>query len=395
MNILMINDYGYNVGGVETYLVDLKKTLQGKGNVVKVLSSSSNIANNRTNFSDYTYSLINQNSPLLIFPYTWNRSALQTLNKILREFKPDIVHLHFIFYHTSPSVLWGLRTIPTIFTVHGHEVLSPMGIDRTSRCKHPEEQYCVHCIGIAKFIPEKIKRSIFGFLSRSVDLYIAPSKHHYKLLSKYGFSPVTHLYNGFQLLYPSPIEKGTNLLYAGRLAKDKGVSYAIMAMPEIVIEIPTASLTIVGTGPEEAKLKELVQNLNLANNVKFIGHIDKDKRACCYEHAQIVVVPSIYPDNLPTVCIEAMGVGRPIIGSDFGGIPELIDNGNTGYIVPPFSSKAIAEKAIELLQNRKLLEAMGNNARKKSEHFSIEEHVDKIEQIYKKVIEKYKLKETS
>jgi len=382
MKILMINDYGYNVGGVETYLVDLKKTLEKKGNVVKILSSSLNIVNNKNNFSDYTYSLINQKSHLRIFPYIWNRSALQTLNKILEEFKPDIVHLHFIFYHTSPSVLWGLRKIPTIYTVHAHEVLSPMGINKTSRCKHPEEQYCIHCIGIVKFIPEKIKRKLFLFLSKNVDLYISPSKHHYKLLNKYKFSPATHLYNGFQLLYPSPIKKGNHLLYVGRLAKDKGVSYAIMAMLEILIKIPTASLIIVGTGPEETSLKKLVKDLNLENNVKFIGHINNDEIAYYYKNAQIVVVPSIYPDNLPTVCIEAMSVGRPIIGSDFGGIPELIDNRSTGYIIPPFSSKAIAKKAIELLENRKLLEAMGENARKKSELYSIEKHADKIEKIY-------------
>lgn len=382
MKILLINDYGYRVGGAETYLLNLKKELQKRGHIVKILTSDSG---NRKLFSDYTFKGINQNSIFRAFPYMWNFDSQKILKKILAEFKPDIVHLQFVFYHSSPSILFALKDIPTAYTAHAHELIGPMGVIRNKNCKHPEEESCIYCLGFVKYFPEKIKMILFSLFKKSINIYISPSKHHYNLLNKYNYSPLEQVYNGITLLPAKKIKINNKLLYIGRLSKDKGVIYLLKSMPEILKTISDAELTIVGNGPEEIYLKQFVSDNNLEKNVNFVGKIESDKIVDYYNNCEIVIVPSTYADNLPTVCIEAMSVGRPIIGSNLGGIPELIDDGKTGYIITPGDHKEIAKKIITILTNKRLAVQMSGNAIIKSKQFDVKTHADQIEKIYKQL----------
>src|SRR4051812_46892100 len=107
MRILIVNDNGVEIGGVETYLFHLKKELKTMGHEVRVLTSD--ITDGKESFSDYTYQGVNKDSLFRLFPYMFNYSAFKRLKAVIRDFKPDIVHLHFIFYHTSPSILLLLQ----------------------------------------------------------------------------------------------------------------------------------------------------------------------------------------------------------------------------------------------------------------------------------------------
>jgi glycosyltransferase involved in cell wall biosynthesis len=101
-------------------------------------------------------------------------------------------------------------------------------------------------------------------------------------------------------------------------------------------------------------------------------------------------MPSVEPENFPTVCNEAMSAGRPVIGTNVGGIPEIIDDGVNGYLVEPERPEQIAQKVIKLFSEEQLLQAMGRNARKKAQEFSIEKHMQNLEKIYAQVLKKYK-----
>lgn len=385
MRILFINDYGYEVGGAETYLLNLKKGLEKNGHTVKILSSDRK--GPKKPFSDYTFKGINQDSVGRVFPYMWNVHALLTLKNVLKEFNPDIVHLHFVFYHASPSIFLALKNIPTIYTAHAHELIGPMGVKRTKRCTHPEEESCIYCLGIAKYLPERIKMIAFSLLKKSIDYYVSPSKHHLKLIQEYGYYPSMNIYNGINLFPYSEITNTKTILYIGRLSQDKGVINAVAAMKDIVKKIPDARLIIVGSGPEERSLKKYAKDNNLEKNIIFTGKIDNTHVEEYYKKSTLLLVPSTHPDNLPTVCIEAMSVGRPIIGSNIGGIPELITDGDTGFLVEPGNAQAIATQAIKILSNPELIKDMSQNALHKSSQFEITTHIEKIEKLYKKILQ--------
>lgn len=135
----------------------------------------------------------------------------------------------------------------------------------------------------------------------------------------------------------------------------------------------------------------MTKDLHLEKQVHFVGWVKHKDLDIYYQRASIVVIPSVWPENFPTVCLEAMGASRPVIGTNVGGISEIIVDGVNGYLVEPRSAEQIAEKAIKLFSDEDLLKKFGKNARKKAEEFTIEKYAENIEKIYKDLLNKYKL----
>jgi glycosyltransferase involved in cell wall biosynthesis len=137
----------------------------------------------------------------------------------------------------------------------------------------------------------------------------------------------------------------------------------------------------------------LISQLQLEQYIQLKGWIKHDDLDSYYKNASVVVVPSIVPENFPTVCNEAMSMGRPVIGTNVGGIPEIIDDGINGYLVEPKNAEQIAEKVIQLFSDEEVLKTFGRNARIKAEQFTIEKHVANLKKIYDKIMDKYKKKD--
>lgn len=386
MRILLINDNGVEVGGAETYLINLKRGLQRAGHDVLVFTSDHNIVAGKNVFADRTFRAVNIKSPFRLLPYLFNLSAYFELRKVLREFKPDIVHLHFIFYHTSPSILLLLADIPTVMTTHAHEVIAPVGVNYTDRCNHPFVGYCVKCTGVLKYYPEKIKRIVFRILSKRIRLFITPSKYYQKLYTEHGYTPTAVVNNGIELHRERSVDAykpgDAKILYMGRLAPEKDAATAVSAMTRVVKEFPHAVLTIVGTGPEESNLRAQIARLGLEKNISMTGHIENEKTQQYYRDATAVVVPSNYPDNFPTVCIEAMNYGKPIVASRIGGLPELVIDGENGMLFEPGNAQDLASKLIKLLKNPELVREYSKASYERVVRYDIGRNVQEILQIY-------------
>jgi glycosyltransferase involved in cell wall biosynthesis len=395
MKILMICDYGSKYGGDLTYVVNLKENLERKGSIVKILSS--NIHAGKKQFNDYEFKGFSGTSRLKAFYDIFNIFSYLKLNELLKEFKPDIIHLHNIFYQVSPSILLLLKNFPTVMTVHSYEliclnVLMLFPSDSDNICKTGFSKNCHKCIG-NKYYFHKFKFAIYKRLLSNVDIFIPNSNFTKDILEKGGIKSTQKIYPGIKLFEYSKMEKGDNILYTGRLSREKGVEYLLKAMPLIIKEIPTVHLDIVGDGAEKHRLEILTKELNLEKNVTFIGSILYSEVQEYYKKNSIVIVTSIWPEPFGLIGPEAMSVGRPVIGTRVGGIPEWLEDGKTGYLIDPGDPKQIAEKVIKLLSDRRLMEQMGRKACKNAEHFFIEKHIDKIEKIYEELIRKYKTKE--
>lgn len=380
MRVLFINDYGVEVGGVETYIVSLKKALVKEGHDVRIFSATTE--KHKATFSDYTFPGINEYSLFRFIPYTFNIKAVMNLKKVLKEFKPDIVHIHYIYYHFSPSILLALRKYPTIYTLHAHELIAPVGVHRAAECRHDHIGYCRRCLPLHRYCIEKIKRRIFKGLSGVINNYVSPSEYYRDIHLKAGYKNITVLSNAVETFERSPLAYNKIILYVGRLERGKGVHVLIESMDIIHKQVPDAKLVIVGTGSDEVTLHDMVRKFGLKPYVTFIGQTSHKSIEKYYIKCDVVVVPSTWQEPFGLVGVEAMSVGRPVIGTKVGGIPDWLKDGQNGFLIPPNRADLIAKAAVELLTNKTLLNKMSVSAGVMAKNYSIDNHAAILVNIY-------------
>jgi len=135
-------------------------------------------------------------------------------------------------------------------------------------------------------------------------------------------------------------------------------------MPAVLARRPGANLVIVGDGAAADSLRALADSLDLAKNVTFTGRLPNAELASRYGSARMCVIPSVWMENSPLVAYEAMAAGRPIVGSDRGGITDLVESGRCGFVVPACDPAALAERILALLEDPKLAAELGENGRR-------------------------------
>jgi 1,4-alpha-glucan branching enzyme len=178
------------------------------------------------------------------------------------------------------------------------------------------------------------------------------------------------------------------LLFVGKLTEQKGVDVLIKALAGVLPVSPDINLRIVGDGPEAQKLKDLVAALNLADRVVFVGKLANAQVMKEYDDALLVIIPSKYVESFGIVGIEAMSRGKVIIASKIGGLPDLVDNNDTGFFVQPGDIDDLSSKIIYAIRNRSLLPEMGARARAKYERcFSKQTYTSALLSVYHGVIQ--------
>jgi glycosyltransferase involved in cell wall biosynthesis len=173
-----------------------------------------------------------------------------------------------------------------------------------------------------------------------------------------------------------------NILFMGILNRIKGVDILLKAIPNIIRSIPNIQFYIVGSGPYETELKNIVNKLYIENYVQFLGYISGNERYKYLKSADVVVIPSRY-DHFPILLLEAMACGKSIIASNVGGIPEILDNYKTGILFESENVEELAEKIILLTQNKDLKEKLGLAAKIKSEEYNWQKIANMTEELYK------------
>ncbi len=157
---------------------------------------------------------------------------------------------------------------------------------------------------------------------------------------------------------PEPVEspfEGGYLLFTGRLAEKKGVSYLLRALPRVLERHPKLGLVVIGYGTLEAELREESSRLGVAGSVRFLGRKPHAEVARWLRGARLAVVPSIIDrygetEGMPTVVIEAMAAGARVVGSAVDGIPDVIRHGENGWLCRPRDPEDLAEKILTGLE---------------------------------------------
>lgn len=205
---------------------------------------------------------------------------------------------------------------------------------------------------------------IESFVLRQADLILPMGEFTRGLSLKKGANPERIVVLPFPMRWADrartePIAPEPRVLFVGRLEKEKGVHILLEAMKIVLQRMPSAQLLIAGNGSYRQVLEALTERLGLTESVSFLGWLGSEEIQRLYCKARVLVLPSIWGEGLGMVLVEAGLMGRPVIGSDLGGIRDIIRHGYNGFLVPPGDAKALAEAILRVLQDIELASKMG------------------------------------
>jgi glycosyltransferase involved in cell wall biosynthesis len=175
------------------------------------------------------------------------------------------------------------------------------------------------------------------------------------------------------------------LLFAGRLTTSKGAHLLPHILFDMLFSNPSIIFIIAGDGDVKKQLQDSVKMRKL-NNVVITEWIDQERLYNYYMKSDIIIIPSIYPDNFPLVCMEAMAFGKPVVTFAVGGLPELVKDGYNGYLVKLGDIENMKQKIEDLVKNKEQRTAMGEEARNMSKAYHPSVIVPRIQKVYKESI---------
>ena len=366
MNILMVNDNdpGAVVGGGERYIADVTDALTAAGHQVHWFVLSDPEIPAPESPRKHVFRVAPACKAISILRHAaYYREAHRALSDCIARVRPDVVHLHNN-YRYPVAILAALRGSRVVQTVHDYCAVYP-----TAYCTRQPS-----CAGRSVFaalghgcVTWKLLATEAGLMygrrfldRRVVDRFIAPSRHLAMLLDRMGYAGVHYLPN-FRLLPeagPTPPPESQVVLYVGSLVAHKGIDVLLAAFEELVQHMPEASLWLAGDGPDSDAFKASVAERGLCR-VRFLGRLEPGGLAEVYRQARVVVIPSLWLENAPLVAIEAIAYGRAVVASRVGGLPELVQDGETGYLFDRADTADLAAKLKLVLADRALAERLG------------------------------------
>ncbi len=390
MKILLINDYGIPQGGAEIQMLRLRQLLRERGHDARLFTSSVTDGNLR---HEADYKCLGTVSSFRTLLQTFNPWAYFKLKNVLREFRPDIVHVKIFLTQLSPLILPLLKDIPSLYHVAWYRPVCPTGtkfLPNGNICRVSAGIPCYTngCVPMRDWLPLMLQLRLFRQWRSAFNTILANSESVRDMLLLNGIDGAEVLHYGIpgRPASPSLLEVPT-VVYAGRLVREKGVDILLRAFAKINEKLPSARLLIAGDGPKRNELKLLISDLNIASKTTLCGHLSHTELDNILGRAWVHAAPSVWAEPFGITVVEAMMRGTAVVASDSGGPREIIENGKSGFLVPPGDADALAEKLLLLLSDRNLSETLGRAGRNISEsRFSEELFLGKLLDIYERLL---------
>jgi len=407
MKILQINKFHYLRGGAERCYLETGRILEEQGHEVAYFSMD-HPDNIKTKWSKYFINNIDfyvkQNlfkKIIIAFKILYNREAAKNLEKLIKEFKPEVVHLHNIYHQLSPSLIYVLKKhkIPAVMTLHDYKLISPAYnlfsngkiYERACgkkfyRCfldKCINNSYGASLVAAAEAYLHKFLKTY-----SKVDAFISPTKFLRDKFYQSGFEKeIFYLPNPLKIKNEISTKEYSGkpfVLYAGRLSKEKGVDVLIKAA---ALQKNKIDIIIAGEGPERKNLQKSTEDLKLQDCIKFTGFLNEEKLNFYRKNALAVIIPSICYENGPYSLKEALVLTKIAICAKVDGISELIENGiGLGY--EPHNINELAVLLDKVATGDYEIEKIKSNLEKLNlSQDNSQEYYNNLMKIYQKVLE--------
>jgi len=409
MKILLINKYLYPRGGDALSTIATGSLLASKGHEV-ILWGMKDPLNPPYRYQEYFVSHVDFNTPMSITQklvtmgrILYSIEAKTKIEKLIKENKPDIVHLNNFAHQISSSILYVFKkyNIPTVMTMRDYKLVC------ASYSMLADNKVCEACEGsryynvfLKKCFKNSRLKSLIGTIEMYlhhkilhiydiIDVFISPSMFLRNKLKEMGFKKdIVYLPNFVNVedFIPSYGFNERSIVYFGRLSKEKGLNVLIDA----VKDLKDITLKIIGDGPIRYDLEEKTKK-ECIKNVHFLGHRTGMELKEEIHKSMFAITPSEWYENNPRSVLEAFALGKPVIGANIGGIPELVKEGETGFLFNPGDVGDLKNKILNLAQDKAKIEEIGLNARRSvEENFNPEKHYYELMKIYGMAIDKHK-----
>jgi len=411
MKILIVHKYHYLRAGACTHLFALANLLEKHGHEVMHFSMHHprNFKYKHENFfvpyTDYAEEL-KKRGPMpkikALKSMFYSTIARKKFSEALDFFKPDVIHLHNIHKHLTISILYEAkkRNIPIVWTMHDYSLICPnytmlAGGKVCESCRHhnylaPVIKRCVKdsLLASAAAAMEKFLNDMQR-IDKKVDAYISPSQFLKDKFAEFGFDKgkIYYMPNFFNVSKKSIKQsfREKYFLYLGRISGEKGIITLCEATKKAGVR-----LKILGEGP----IKNELEQHYVSDKIQFLGYKTGKPLAHIREDAWFVVVPSEWYENNPFSIIESFADGVPVIGARIGGIPELIQEGKSGFMFTPKSVDELTDK-LKIASKMSIAQRsqFGKNAKQFiKREYDPEKYYVNLMQIYKKVLKNKLLK---
>lgn len=296
----------------------------------------------------------------------WNPAAVREVRHLLVHMRPDVVHANNVHHYLSYASLVVAKRYAKTVIITFRDVM-PFNYAKLTTARYLDQGDCRttwidHLQQAGKRWNPLRNLLIRWFLSRT-DARVAISHALKDALAANGIRDVSVIHNGIDVdAWQSTLEDVVRfrdrhrllgkkaLLFSGRLSAAKGGEQVVRALAKITAQVPEAMLVVAGTQDWYAgEMKKIAENLGVADRLIFTGWIDGRDLRAAYASCDVVLFPSICFDAFGRVNLEAMAARKPVLGTKFGGTPEVVEDGVTGYVIDPRDVEQLAQKASELL----------------------------------------------
>ena len=294
---------------------------------------------------------------------------IKNLRRILKAERPQIVHIQYLapgFLPVLAARLAGVKTIIATSHIAGSFAYGKKAI----WILHIAARMC----------------TIFLCVSAGTETFWFGDSHIFSSVSPIPRRKHFTVYNAVDTVYIDERTKSTDkdegkralgcdgkrvIGMVGRLAHQKGHSVLLTALKQIIAHVPEAILLVVGDGPEKEALHNMAESAGLANKIIWLGARSQNDVFSLYGLMDVFVMPSLY-EGFGLTAAEAMAAGLPVVGTRIEGLSEVIEDGVTGYLVPPGDSDALAGQVIKLLEDEEKSRKMGERGKQRvRSHFSL------------------------
>lgn len=349
MRILHVNKFFDFHGGTEVYLHELMEKQRALGHDVHVFATKKpGTPPHPDDRFATTYHAYNKREGLIEdakkgINFIWNREARRQFSAMVDEIRPDVVHIHNLYHHLTSSILEEIkiRKLPCVQTLHDYKLACPNYKMYTQgsiceRCKTGGYTEAIknNCLG--SFAQNVLAAAEMQFTKvtaayeTTVSLFLCPSKFMQEKMVAWGEPAGKMRYLPNPTAIPVAVAKGGGgyVLYTGRLSPEKGLDVFLKG----AALVPDVPVWIAGKGPEEARLRQLVDELG-AKHVRFLGFIAPTELASIRDKAEAIVLPTRMYENASGALLEGLAAGIPCLASNVGGNPELVEDGKSGWLV--------------------------------------------------------------